>query len=351
MPLEDPYSSSLLVSNATRRTGSYIDFMGSKVCQPGWASPSCLTRLSVANPWYTADCPNLQRSDGDTWNADIDVHHLGGQTGCPGYAGGQPVSPCAYLCFAHTDYGVAVIPRSLWRSAQAGEGSWAKSSGESGYSDDRSAEMWEGFQQYAAVPAIQGALLEVGAGPWTQTKGLLHKRPDLQPTSFTIFEPMAMWYQANVATCSYKTGQLEKFAQAPYNAYYGKTPPKQYHHFPVHVIGQGGETLLQHSQRYDALVVMNVIEHVQNAFSFLQGLHQVLKPGGVLIFHERFWPTPPAADPILGRGGLHPIRINRGVLDKFLQHFDVILKNESPTHGMIARRGGEQGYFFIGRKK
>lgn len=234
-----------------------------------------------------------------------------------------------------------MIPNDIWKNAQIQEHAWAQNSGASGVSDDRSFEHFEGFAQYDGIPSNLGPikLIEVGSGPWTQTKGLLFRRPDLQVSEVTLFEPAAQWYIDNVATCSYKSGKLQRFQSTAF------------HDFPVNVIGSGGETLPSHTSKYDALVVMNVIEHVQNAFSFLSGLHHVLKPGGILIFHERFFSSPPSADPLLGTGALHPIRINQHVLDVFLQNFDVLLKNGKPTAGMTARGLGEQGYYFIGRKK
>jgi len=267
---------------------------------------------------------------------------LGGHRGCPSTGGG--VSPCAYLCYSHTQYGTAVIPHALWRHAQQAEGGWAASVGAAGGSDDRSAEHWEGFGNYQIVPTVlgEGSVIEIGSGPWTQTKGLLHKRADLHITKFSIFEPMAEWYMKNVATCSYKTGKLARFAP---------TTGGDFHDFPLHIFGNGGESLLTHGESYDALVCMNVIEHVQNGFAFLQGLHRVLKPGGVLIFHERFFADPPAGDGVLGTGGLHPIRLKREVLDIFLAQFDGIWKNSRQTSGMVARGLNEHGYYFIGRKK
>jgi len=333
----------------------WTEFFGWKMCFPGYATPGCVSRLQMANPWYSSDCPNLQDAAGNTMNIDIQAAQLGGKAGCSSYVG-EEISPCAYLCYAHPDYGTAVVPTVLWRNAQAGEGAWAQGMGAQGLSDDRSHEMWEGFHQYqsiggaanAAVNLGQGSVLEVGAGPWTQTKGLLHKRPDLAVTSFTIFEPLAGWYAQNVKTCSYKTGKLEMF-EDPES--WLPSLGKRYHEFPVTVIGKGGELLLSHNIQYDALVVMNVIEHVQDAFSFLKGLHRVLKPGGLLIFHERFYASPPGADALLGTGILHPIRLTANVFEAFFSQFNTLFKNTQPTTGMRARNLGEQGYFFVGRKK
>mmetsp|Transcript_56104 Transcript_56104/g.155358 ORF Transcript_56104/g.155358 Transcript_56104/m.155358 type:complete len:393 (-) Transcript_56104:68-1246(-) len=321
------------------KKGSYIDFFGSRMCFPGFQPPQCSLRLKVANPWYSADCPNL-RPGAKALDVDIAAAALGGRAACP-YPHNGLVSPCAYLCYATSQYGTAVVPRVIWRLAQGSEGAWAKSVAERGGSADRPEEHWQGFGDYSMAPAALGSVIEVGAGPWTQTKGLLFKRLDAQISNFTIFEPNAKWYMRNVKTCSYKTGSLQKFGGSA-----------GYHSFPVKVLDLMGESLLTHTGQYDTLVVMNVIEHVQDAFAFLQGLHRVIKPGGVLVFHERFYTDPISADNLLGAGGgLHPIRLTRSVFDVFLQQFDALWLNSKPTSAMLARHLGEQGYYFIGRKK
>lgn len=45
---------------------------------------------------------------------------------------------------------------------------------------------------------------------------------------------------------------------------------------------------------------INVIEHVYDAFKFLDNLYNALKPGGIIIYHDRYYKTPPDGDGILG---------------------------------------------------
>lgn len=341
----DPFSSSLLLLNTAHNVTSdtaetFDDFFGTRMCNPGFAPPTCSARMPFANAWYVADCPNLAQPN--TLDVNVAAADLGGHTQCPYPIPLGGVSPCAYLCYSTAQYGVAVVPKAIWRAAQKAEGAWATSAANQGLSSDRPEEHWEGFQNYASVPVNLGSVIEVGAGPWTQTKGLLFKRPDAQVTEFTVFEPSADWYMANVATCSYTTGKL--MVSNP-------TVQKQYHEFPVNIIGQKGETLLSHAKQYDTLLVMNVIEHVQDGFAFLTGLHRVLKPGGILIFHERFFDSPVSADSLLGTYGLHPIRLMKQVFDVFLTQFQPLLVNTAPTSQMIARNLGEHGYYFVGKKK
>merc|ERR1711871_996811 len=117
---------------------------------------------------------------------------------------------------------------------------------------------------------------------------------------------------------------------------------------PVHVIGNGGEKLLKHKKRYDTLVSINVLEHVENALDYLMGLFNVLKEGGILVFHERYYRTPEEGDLVLGRNLYHPIRVSKRILDLFLSKFEILFENKSPNFG--GRKAKEMGYYIVARK-
>jgi SAM-dependent methyltransferase len=92
----------------------------------------------------------------------------------------------------------------------------------------------------------------------------------------------------------------------------------------------GGEAIPEsHSGMYDTLIAINVIEHVQNAFEFLTQIYTALKPGGLLIFHDRYYLNSHIMDGDLW----HPVRIKRRVLDHFLAGFQILYNNCSATYG------------------
>jgi cyclopropane fatty-acyl-phospholipid synthase-like methyltransferase len=63
---------------------------------------------------------------------------------------------------------------------------------------------------------------------------------------------------------------------------------------------------------------VNVIEHVENVYSYLTGFHRMLKPGGLL----------------------------------FVEQFDVVVyMNTAQTSGMKRQKADEAPYYFVGRKK
>jgi len=252
-----------------------------------------------------------------------------------------PANPefCSYLCFSHISYGSAVVPISLWKSAQQAEGDlWHEvSSWQNGAdSNDRSEEHHLAFDKFSCLDkgTTLGSVIEVGAGPWTQLKGMLHIRPDIQVQSFMVWEPGADRYMSEVSSCSYKTsGKLTKFNGSGF------------HPFPVTINSRGGELLTDSSSHnlYDTLISINVIEHVQDAFSYLTGLYLVLKKGGLLILHERYY----SDDQITQGDKFHPVRIKRAVLDRFLSGFKILYNN---CHAKFDNRPGEKGYYVIAIK-
>jgi SAM-dependent methyltransferase len=265
----------------------------------------------------------------------------------PYNAMGTQLPYCAYLCYATPDVGTAIIPTSIWRAAQQAEGNvWAGS----GMNGDRYHDHWAGYMDFLCQPRKFGDVIEFGAGPWTQFRGLLFKGnvPDSSVASYTILEPGANDYIARSPNCAYKTGRLQTLKDA-----------KVFHAFPMSVISEPGEVGKDKGKQYDTVVSINVIEHVHNAFQYLTSLYDTLKPGGVLIFHDRYYPNPVFGDRILGRNPFHPIRLSKAVMDWFLSHFDIAFNNCDGIKNIPAWKqrdahpnyAGEIGYYVIATKK
>mmetsp|Transcript_19950 Transcript_19950/g.20062 ORF Transcript_19950/g.20062 Transcript_19950/m.20062 type:complete len:99 (+) Transcript_19950:1-297(+) len=96
-------------------------------------------------------------------------------------------------------------------------------------------------------------------------------------------------------------------------------------------------------KQYDTLISINVLEHVQDAFSYMTGLYLSLRKGGLLILHERYYND----RTVLDGDKYHPIRIKRVVLDFFLEGFEIIFNNCSAHY---EGRRGEKGYYVVATK-
>lgn len=178
-------------------------FLGLCVCHPGYYMSDqavCVkfSNVSESNPWFTANCPNLHTKSPNQLTYDIStpLSDIGGEYNSGTYStvyqpsplfGNIPPSPgcintplpyCAYLCYAHKDYGTAVVPMSLWNAAQREEAALWQTVGGVGCDartcHDRADEHWEAFDMYKVLVrkgyTNLGNTIEVGAGPWTQLK-------------------------------------------------------------------------------------------------------------------------------------------------------------------------------------
>ena len=319
-------------------------FLGYCLCHPGYGGLNCDLVKTVANPWYTIDCPNLHRLDGNTLDVHTPLSEIGGKA-CPvGEEGSMStgLSYCAHLCYSSEMYGVPIVPFSIWKSAQQAE---SKLWGRSGSADgDRYQEHWEGFQDFAKLDLNfnLGSVVEFGAGPWTQFRGIIYKRPDVIIQEYTIIEPGANYYMENVTSCAYRSGRLRKYGS------------DELYEFPLNIFAERGESRSNAQLLYDTVISINVIEHVQNAVDYFHSLHSALRPGGMLIFHDRYYTNPPSGDAVLGANVYHPIRLTQLMFDVFLSDFDIIYNNcdgHNNIHGWLKRNANERGYYVIARKK
>ena len=193
-------------------------FMGTCLCHPGYTGTTCNEKKKIANPWYTADCPNLAVDKLLSYNFNDTI---GGNKNCTG----SGRNPCAYLCYSSEEYGSVIIPQKIWQNAQNEEGKLWRAPRFQKRDGDRVNEHFQGFADYKCIPGESlGNVIEFGAGPWTQFRGLLSKRPDVKVKSYTVLDPGADGYIMSVESCAYKTGKLLKFDR------------EGFHDFPVHVV-------------------------------------------------------------------------------------------------------------------
>ena len=125
-----------------------------------------------------------------------------------------------------------------------------------------------------------GNYIEVGSGPFTQTQFIINRKFN----KISLLDPGIDGYLTDVPGCTYKKGTL-----------LGKK---------VRMLNYGAEKLVydEYFGKYDTLLSINVIDHVWDAYQFLSNLHDALKPGGILIFHDRYSSTPLSLNNALGPG-------------------------------------------------
>ena len=250
-----------------------VCFYGQCYCQPGYDGPGC---GQVGTPPPACD-PNGPKRD-----------YIDSADGC----------------LRHPGYGSALVPETRWRAAQAAEAAlWAAGAAQrrtqyanrhNRASGDRASMHLRQFNNFASLPAGHlGHLVEIGCGPWTQSHFLLRKRPDVSFASATLVDPGIGGY-LRTGVASYVDGMLA-----------GRVP--------VRTLAMGAEEVPRcFDGAFDALVLINVVEHAFNAFAVLDVAQRLLRAGGILVFQER------VVRRDVGDQMYHPVRLSAAFFEQWL---------------------------------
>ena len=238
-------------------------------------------------------------------------------------------------CFFHAEFGSARVDSKTWQSAMKNEVGWWRNNAQAeGIKGDRHDEHIRGFKNYEALPAMKGgAHAEFGCGPYPQTlASLVATRPDITFGSITLLDPNIHAYLKEIPSCTFSNGTLLPGV-------------------PTYLVNAGAEAPLFREQ-FDSLLIINVLEHVQNAFAVLDNVWASLKPGGILIFQDRVLdqPFPLNANAVIREiEGIHPIRVRLPVFAYFASKFDVLFWDEVGPQECLFRH--DECIYFIGRKR
>ena len=214
-------------------------------------------------------------------------------------------------------------------------------------------EFAEGFSSWHFLNGSNlGHVIEFGAGGYTQTRNILERTQGVTLSSVTLVDPLINYYK-DIRACSFETGQLLIRGRAVAN----KTTLVE---GTVEAWGTANKGVL-----FDTVICMNVLVYAQDAFKFLETLHAALKPGGLLLFHDRWFDSPEVSSACKMSGFMtNVLQVRRPLLDHFLSHFDTSTSalggflNTNQTVDQLYRskhwcgtnRDNERGFFASGRK-
>ena len=306
-----------------------VCFLGKCFCLPGWSGAQCRVPLRHGKI-NGALCPtfssleHVQRTR--PWDFPSDQCAV---------KFNDPRS-CAIHCFWQEDAGIVQVGSGVWEDVSAAEEAHHRAA-DSGRNDvfslpesqTRFGEFSHAFGGFKALPQDLGVFIEIGVGVYSQLINVMRNRPDLSISQVYFAEPNIFRYLSHL-DCTYRDG-----------TFLGRR---------VHLLSVPVEELPS-TDYFDTLLVINVLEHTRNAFTYLTSIHKALKPGCLLIFSERYFEDPDemSAD-VLGPATLLPVRARKAVLLWFLRLFEVIEVRDFQTPESEARNHMERGYHFIGRK-
>jgi SAM-dependent methyltransferase len=161
----------------------------------------------------------------------------------------------------------------------------------------------EHFESYAFLPEHLGDYIEVGCGPYTNTRLIL---PGHTAARVICSDPLAgtyLTFKDRWLSEAHRAGRIE---------------------VDMHPI----EELPFAPESFDVLVMNNVLDHVRDADACLAKAAELLRPGGIFILGQdlsneddiKFHPYDVG----------HPIRLTREDVDRHLVDFETLLRKDLP---------------------
>jgi len=193
--------------------------------------------------------------------------------------------------------GIVKVDDERWKKAQAYElATWLQHARDA--SSDRDTEHAALFNDYHVLPDNLGDILEVGCGPFTQTRFILSKGHTAR--SITLADPL-----------------IEHYKHHPNCAYWNLRPSPRLVPLPAEN--------LRRLEEFDTIICINVLEHVRDVAAVLRNIKLALRPGGLIIMGERTYDDL-NIDNLYDVG--HPIRVKSVVLNEFKSGMEILYEND-----------------------
>jgi len=212
--------------------------------------------------------------------------------------------------------GIVKVDDERWERAQKYElegwkQHWVNST------SDRNHQHKQNFKNYEKIPQNLGYAAEIGCGQFTQLATILEGRA---AEKIDLYDPLIKEYQG-MPNCTY-----------------GRNP----FHPNITTYAQKAEESIG-IEKYDTIVCINVLEHVQDAQVALDNIRQALKVGGTLVLGERYYD---GFNPKNIYDVGHPIRPKLHFFQLFLSNFKGLSSHLTKPDGDVL----SQEIYFIGSK-
>jgi SAM-dependent methyltransferase len=234
--------------------------------------------------------------------------------------------------FLSPDRGVVAVSRERWQVAQDAEAhGWMHLWRE--VIEDRNTHHFALFDYLMMVNERRFArAIELGCGPFTNMRLAASA---LKVDTIELLDPLMPRYMDH-PHCTYRSGQLRLHdgRMAPIAAAYA---------MPIED--------LQPEGTYDLVLLINVIEHCIDVDRIFSSIWNMLAPGGVFVFHDKYFDVAEVAETILSEyDTAHPLKPDRRVIDSFLERFRLIFSRHTTTRGHPMFTATGDAVYFVGEK-
>ncbi len=234
--------------------------------------------------------------------------------------------------FLTADSGVVAVSRERWKLAQEAEANgwlnlWR------GAIEDRNTHHYALFDYFFMLrdrPFKRG--IELGCGPFSNMRVAVST---VKVETIELLDPLIERY-LELPNCAYTDMKLRRLD--------GNTEPvAKLHAMPIED--------MQVEQKYDLVILINVIEHCIDVRKIFDNVWNLLVPGGVFIFHDKYFDHLETAVEIASHYDTgHPLRPDRKIVDGFLNRFETIFSRWISTEGAAKMTDTGDAIYFVGRK-
>ena len=319
-----------------------ILFMDRCWCRPGWESSVKRPSLKCDKPVENhgdCHCGPKDRHTGEvspfkdsmTWNRYLDDKNLGG--------GNYNDVRCYNLCRYNSEAGVPIAHPLEWKDNLYWKqiGFYTKELRICSFNlrhthmRQRLDEFYESYDNFTFMYNYKsatggkglGRVVEFGAGGYTQTRNLL-EHVNITVEHVTLVDPL-IWPYGKLEGCSYRGGTL-KVNNSAYPTTLANVSTETFgkRYLGENILNQTPlDFVVPNATLFDTVIVMNVLVYSANAFEFLETIYRVLKPGGLLLFHDRYFLDMVKSSRCKTAGfQSHMIQVKKDFLDFFLSHFE-----------------------------
>lgn len=269
--------------------------------------------------------------------------------------------------------GVTRVDQGRWKKAQQAEQThWFSHSITA--DTDRNEGHFEGFGGYRALRGrrFENAI-ELGCGPFTNMR-LIADVCRVKQT--TLLDPLIARYLSH-PHCGYDQNALRlqysawlrvpRLLREPIDRYrWWRRYPNWHrrltrgHTLPIKRMIDAAIEAMPTDDRYDLVVIVNVIEHCYDIEAVFEKILATTEPGGYLVFQDRLYTHKEVAEKMNRHfDAAHPLRVDGGVLRQFLAtNFEPAFERERTEailqrgdDGKFKRVGSEDVIYFIGKRK
>lgn len=153
-----------------------------------------------------------------------------------------------------------------------------------------------------------GSVIEFGAGGYTQLRNIM-ERVEVTISDVTLVDTQIYDYKV-IQGCTYYSGQFVANGRS-YPTILSNLSVEQFSRQPVRM------------KQYDTVICMNVLVYALDAFQFLQTLYEAVRPGGMLIFHDRWFENSALSSRCKTAGyTINVVQVCKPLLEHFMSKFD-----------------------------